>query len=112
MFEIFMLSVVNKLAGIELIMVGSVVPNSKLLTVEELFEEAIYFWINIKFGLMKKKYFFFRLTWVARKVLREGDIFDRSILPIRITKFAGLVFIIHDNGTALAIDAILFKLLN
>jgi len=43
MFEIFMLSVVNKLAGIELIMVGSVVPNSKLLTVEELFEEAIYF---------------------------------------------------------------------
>ncbi len=111
MFEIFMLSVVNKLAGIELIIVGSVVPNSKLLTVEELFEEAIYFWINIKFGLMKK-YFLFQLTWVARKVLREGDIFDRSILPIRITKFAGLVFIIHDNGTALAIDAILFKLLN
>ena len=54
---------------------------------------------------------FFIFTWVARKVLREGDILDRSILPIRLTKFAGLVFMIHDNGTALAIEAILFKLL-
>ena len=45
--EIFMLNVKNKYVGMELIMVESVVPNSKLLTVDELFEEVIYLKIKI-----------------------------------------------------------------
>ena len=49
----------------------------------------------------------FLITLEAMNPFFNGVIFSKSIVPTKLASWAGLVLLKHDNGTALAIAAIL-----